>query len=33
VDTVTHVGRPPDERDRDYFKTFTPTPPRSTPAR
>ena len=33
VDTVTHVGRPPDERDRDYFRTLTPTQPKSTRAR
>jgi hypothetical protein len=32
VDTVTHVGRPPDERDRDYFKTFTPSQPTPIPA-
>jgi hypothetical protein len=24
VDTVTHVGRPPSEADRDYFKNLVP---------
>jgi hypothetical protein len=33
VDTVTHVGRPPDARDRDYFKTFTPNQATAIPAR
>jgi hypothetical protein len=26
VDTVTHVGRPPDQSDRDFFRGFNPIP-------
>jgi hypothetical protein len=30
VDVVTHVGRPPDESDREYFQSMR-VPPRATP--
>jgi hypothetical protein len=32
VDTVTRVGRAPDQSDRDYFKSLAARPPTVTPA-
>jgi len=31
VDTVTWVGRPPDQSDREYFKTLAPRQPAPAP--
>jgi hypothetical protein len=32
VDTVTRVGRAPDQSDRDYFRSLGPRPPTAAPA-
>ena len=32
VDTVTRVGRAPDQTDRDYFRSLGPPPPAASPA-